>query len=307
MEKSPPLGCFTASGLIGTVLTLLIVSGLFFINQGILFSPGELNAQSGSPLGGVPSHAATGGQCNLCHVPFWSTASMSSRCIACHTDVAAQWQDPTSLHGALGLTNSLLACRTCHPDHRGATASLTIVDHNLFTFKLTGAHVNVSCTSCHINNVYKGTPADCNSCHAKQDAHSGQFGTNCGSCHSTSAWKPASFDHSSSGFPLTGKHASLTCAQCHTGKVYTKLSTDCVTCHPEPSVHAGEFGTNCVQCHTTSNWNATFNHPGGCDGNCANHRGATCADCHPVNYSTAVCTKCHDSNNPGSDRNGGGG
>ena len=46
---------------------------------------------------------------------------------------------------------------------------------------------------------------------------------------------------------------------------------------------------------------AIFNlsHPGGCDGNCINHGGASYRDCHIVNLMTATCTKCHDSNNPG--------
>lgn len=80
---------------------------------------------------------------------------------------------------------------------------------------------------------------------------------------------------------------------------HADIAHKCNLCHAEPSVHAGQFGTECAKCHNTSNWNATFNHPGGCAGNCANHEHATCADCHPVNYSTATYTKCHDSNTPG--------
>ena len=515
--KNVPLGCFTTSGIIAAILTTLIISGFVFASGGMLFSPGVLNAQPGVTLGGVSSHAEIGGQCNLCHSPFWGSATMADRCVTCHSDVTTQWQQPSTLHGLLSQGNPNLACHKCHPDHRGPNASLTnmanvyfphetfgyslkahqrksdesifgctdchgqsyvapfgqnvcttchqqsdtvfiqvhtlafgtdclachdgidtygkgfshnnqifkltgkhtkalctgchlnarslidlksapqdcischskddnhqgrfgidcgtchtpdgwspaLFDHNLSTFKLTGKHVKVTCDNCHINHVFLGTPSDCYSCHAKDDKHNGQFGTNCvachtpdgwlpatvdhnlfafqltgkhttvlcedchinnvfigtpsdcyschktndahkgrfgtncGACHSTSGWLPATFDHNLSGFPLTGAHVNLACTQCHSGGVFTGLSTECVACHAEPSIHAGMFGTNCAQCHNTSTWaGATFNHPDGCDGPCLYHEGATCADCHTVNYSSATCTKCHDSNAP---------
>lgn len=204
-------------------------------------------------------------------------------CFSCH-----QTQD--AHNGSLGID-----CASCH------TTSGWIpvyVNHNLFAFILTGQHTTVACEDCHFKKVFLGTPMDCYSCHKNNDNHNGQFGSDCGSCHTTNAWKPATFDHNLSGFPLSGAHADLYCTQCHSSGVYGGLSTACVACHAEPSVHAGQFGTDCAQCHSTSDWNATFNHPGGCDGNCATHRGATCADCHTINYSTATCLKCHDSNNP---------
>ncbi len=187
-------------------------------------------------------------------------------------------------------------CAACHTTVGWLPVN---VDHNLFAFKLTGKHTTVTCENCHINNNFQGTPTDCYSCHQKNDTHNGRFGKNCSACHSTSGWLPATFDHNLSGFPLTGAHVSLNCTQCHTGGVYSRLSTACAACHAEPAIHAGVFGTNCAQCHNSSNWNATFSHPGGCDGNCINHAGASCTDCHKVNYSTATCTKCHDSNTPG--------
>ncbi|HEY5269060.1 MAG TPA: hypothetical protein VII97_01895 [Anaerolineales bacterium] len=221
--------------------------------------------------------------CEDCHINHVLQGTPND-CYSCHAA-----QDAHS--GQLG-TN----CGSCHSTS-GWTPST--FDHNLSTFKLTGQHANIACTSCHGNNVFWGTPSDCDSCHAAQDNHNGQFGTDCGLCHSTSGWLPATFDHSRSGFPLTGAHTSLNCSQCHSGGGFGGLSSAYVACHAEPAVHAGVFGTDCAQCHNTSNWNATFNHPGGYDGNCANHQHATCADCHPVNYSTYTCLKCHDSIHPG--------
>ncbi len=285
------------------------------------------NVFQGTPADCYSCHAAQdthngqfGTTCGTCHTPAgWIPATFDHNlsafkldgqhvtvaCLNCHVNNVFRGTPSNcyACHAARDAHNGQFgtACGACH-----TTAGWTpaFFDHNLSAFKLTGQHVNVNCTSCHINNVFQGTPSNCYSCHAAQDAHGGQFGTNCGSCHSTSGWTPASFDHSISGFPLTGAHTSLSCSQCHSSGVYSGLSTACVACHAEPAVHAGQFGTDCAQCHSTSNWNASINHPNTCDGNCASHRNATCADCHPSGYSSYTCLKCHDSNTPG---DGGGG
>jgi hypothetical protein len=232
-------------------------------------------------LTGVHSTTA----CGNCHFDIFFHGTPAD-CNSCHH------QDDTH-NGQYGTS-----CWSCHTTSGWTPATF---DHSLSTFKLTGQHVNVDCLGCHVNGVFQGTPDDCYSCHQKDDTHGGKYGTSCGSCHSTSAWKPATFDHNLSGFPLTGAHEGLGCSQCHSSGEYSGLSSACSSCHSEPSVHAGMYGTDCAQCHNTSNWNATFSHPGGCEGNCADHRGATCADCHPVNYSTATCVKCHNQTPGGGD------
>ena len=99
--KRNGLGCFTGSGILAGLLTLLVVTGISLARGGILFSPGALNDQTGPPLGGVSSHAQTGGECRLCHAPFWSFDRMSDRCMDCHTAIALEQVDPASLHGIL--------------------------------------------------------------------------------------------------------------------------------------------------------------------------------------------------------------
>jgi hypothetical protein len=201
----------------------------------------------------------------------------ASTCYACH--------QKNDNHGGQFGTN----CGNCHGTGGWLPASF---DHSVYPFKLIGAHVNVGCRGCHANNNYKGTPTACYSCHKGNDTHNGQFGTNCSTCHSTSAWKPASFDHTK--FALTGGHAGLSCSQCHTSGVYAGLSQSCSSCHAEPAVHQGQFGTNCASCHNTSNWNATFNHTG--FSLTGGHAGLTCAQCHTNgNYSnlSASCSSCH--------------
>jgi hypothetical protein len=103
---------------------------------------------------------------------------------------------------------------------------------------LTGAHAQVACAQCHTNGNYNLTTTACVSCHLKdfQGTTNPNHATagipqQCEVCHSTSAWQPATFDHSKTGFPLTGAHVGVTCAQCHTNGNYNLASTTCVSCH----------------------------------------------------------------------------
>ncbi len=99
--------------------------------------------------------------------------------------------------------------------------------------------------------------------------------------------RPSSFNHASV-FPLTGAHATLACAQCHTNNNYTTLPTTCFGCHQtdwngttNPSHIAAGFPTTCDTCHTTTNWtNVNFNHAVVCQ--LSADRSARDADLHPV-------------------------
>ena len=250
MDK-PPLGCLSRSGIIFAIITTILLSAVLMLQGSVFFSPGPLSTKAGHPLGSVTSHAELGGRCSACHAPFWSGPGMAKLCMNCHADVSAQQFDLKTLHGSLVQGGMSGSCWTCHPDHRGANASLTFVD-------------------------------------------------------------PAHFSHDKLGypkpFPLTGRHIGLACTRCHANNIFTNTPNKCVACHSEPASHLGQFGTDCAQCHSTSNWNATFDHPNSCgEDSCLHHHRATCADCHPVDYKTATCTKCHSSNNPGEGDGGGGG
>jgi len=191
-------------------------------------------------------------------------------------------------------------CAACHNPSSWKDAKL---DHNLFAFKLDGAHVNVACEKCHVNGVFRCTPQDCYSCHAKDDNHDGKFGKDCSACHTTSSWKDATFDHNLSGFPLSGGHAGLPCERCHSGGQYSGLSASCSTCHGDPPYHAGLFGANCASCHDTNNWSAVYRgpHPGIANegGRGVNHGSTSCHTCHTSTLHSATCTACHDGNGGG--------
>ena len=59
------------------------------------------------------------------------------------------------------------------------------------------------------------------------------FPKTCQQCHSTTTWTSATFDHATTGFPLTGAHSTVQCAPCHVNGNYnlTTANTTCVSCH----------------------------------------------------------------------------
>jgi hypothetical protein len=378
-----PLGCLTAGGLIAGILTVLVVAGILLLWGGRLFSPGSLNAQAGdASVGGVQSHAGIGGRCAACHAAPWGSETMSDRCLACHTDVSPQLQDASSLHGALQVGTDHLSCNDCHPEHRGATAQLTLIDeqafphdatgyslrghqkradgaaftcadchgaglaefdlltcttchtgldavfmqdhlaafgsdclachdgldtygpsfdHNRVAFALVGKHSALPCADCHTGAAtiaeLQATPQDCYACHQKDDAHDGQLGQNCAACHTPAGWQEATFDHAKTAFPLTGKHADVACAQCHADNVFQGTPTDCYACHQKDDAHDGQFGTDCAQCHTPADWQkATFDHSQTAFPLVGKHADVACAQCHVDNVFQGTpqdCYACH--------------
>jgi hypothetical protein len=86
-----PLGCLSRSGIMAAVLTSVVLAGVVLVWGGRPFSSGALNAHAGqASLGGVRSHAETGGRCSACHAAPWSKDTMSDRCLACHTEISTQ-------------------------------------------------------------------------------------------------------------------------------------------------------------------------------------------------------------------------
>ena len=168
-------------------------------------------------------------------------------------------------------------------------------DHSQSAFPLTGKHSQVDCGQCHANNVYKGTPQTCVGCHQGDDQHQGQFGADCGACHKTDTWQGATFDHSQSAFPLTGKHSQVDCGQCHTNNVYKGTPTTCVSCHQDPLYHRAAFGAACADCHTADAWRParydrshTFPLGHGESGS------SSCNTCHPAQVTDYTCYGCHE-------------
>ena|ERR1700730_1609102 len=117
-----------------------------------------------------------------------------------------------------------------------------LVNHSLTAFPLTGMHTVPprQCTDCHVNNNYNLTSAACATCHLKDyqgttnPSHvTSNFPQTCDSCHNTTSWLNATFNHNSTGFPLTGSHTvpPRQCTECHINNNYTLNSTLCYSCH----------------------------------------------------------------------------
>ncbi len=79
---------------------------------------------------------------------------------------------------------------------------------------MTGSHTVPprQCADCHVNNNYNITVTTCISCHQNDYnnattpvPHTG-FPTTCEQCHDTVHWTDGKFDHSTTGFTLTGMH-----------------------------------------------------------------------------------------------------
>ena len=370
----PGLSCLSPLALISVAITLLILLGLRAFSGWAMFSPGPLNAQAGEPLGGVASHAKA--ECAACHPAPWTSETMADRCLACHVAVAQSMDDGAGLHGAMLAGNPGLACAHCHPEHRGPTAALTVIDplnfphqavgfslaahanrsdglpfacddchtqrltsfdpaecanchaqinaafttthraqfgnaclachdgadrysrfdHATAGFPLTGKHLQADCSACHAAARspadFKTAPLTCEGCHRADDAHQGRFGSACGVCHTPEGWKPANFDHNLAGFKLEGKHSTVECEQCHTAG-YIGTPTDCFSCHQKDDAHSGEFGAQCETCHKPTSWqDATFDHSLSAFPLDGAHLQVACADCHKDKVFKGTPTEC---------------
>jgi hypothetical protein len=117
-------------------------------------------------------------------------------------------------------------CARCHTERAFIPPLYTAADHRTTAFPLIGSHAAVACAECHTRTSIGGRtqrrfhwdqmPA-CKDCH--KDVHRGQFDRvvqkGCIECHSPQSWTEVRFGHERTPFPLTGKHAGVTCYLCH--------------------------------------------------------------------------------------------
>ena len=180
------------------------------------------------------------------------------QCKACHGNGVYKGtpKDCYSCHAARDKHNGQFGtqCGSCHNTTKWSNVTF---DHGRTNFPLTGLHTTVQCNACHGNGVYKGMPTNCYACHAARDKHNGQFGTACESCHNTSGWPNATFNHNNTRFPLEGKHTNLACSKCHGNGVYQGTPNQCIACHADKDKHNGANGTDCSICHMPTDWGKT--------------------------------------------------
>ena len=282
--------------------------------------------QNRFPLLGV--HAAV--ECDQCHKQLAAGIfyGLSTQCDSCHLK---DWQSTTNPpHATAGPAFAAANCQGCHGFDSWANAKF---DHSTTGFPLTAGHANVPCTQCHINNNYnlQIAPTDCGNagCHlstwqqTNNPSHASSPGAfpiaQCSTCHNTSSWTTSTFDHSTTGFPLTNSHASppLQCTQCHINNNYNLqiAPTDCgnAGCHlttwqqtnnPVHSTSGPAFAAaNCSACHDTISWTdvTSFNHASTGFALTGAHATTPCTNCHiNNNYNLTAantdCYGCHQSN-----------
>ena len=243
------------------------------------------------------AHAAV--TCQTCHTNG-NYQLVYTNCYQCHSTDFQSTKNPN--HVTSGFSQ---VCQTCHNTSAWNPATF---DHATTRFPLTGAHVATACATCHTNNNYQLVYSNCYQCHstdfqgATNPNHvSGGFSQVCETCHSTAAWQPATFNHSTTKFPLTGLHITTACQSCHTNGNYTLSYSGCYTCHTteynnttNPNHRTAGYPTTCETCHTTTAWTgATFNHTWFPTSH-GNARGV-CATCHtnPADFKVFQCTVCH--------------
>lgn len=205
-------------------------------------------------------------------------------------------------HGDLSM-----ACATCHtPDSWSVAEPIPGFDHEATGYALVGNHQTVPCASCHLELVFDRVDSECVDCHV--DVHRGELDTDCAKCHSPLSWTSQTSileEHTSAGFPLLGRHATVECEACHEGndpQSFTSTPFECEGCHLEdyrgtldPDHVAVGFDITCENCHSPARtvWQpVTFNHPptfpltGG--------HATDCVTCHTAGLPpTPECVSCH--------------
>jgi hypothetical protein len=256
--------------------------------------------------------------CRKCHTERFSTPIDFTSCNKCHTDY----------HEGEFIKNGFSPdCLECHSLDRGFDYSLfTIEQHQTTTFPLEGAHTATPCFACHVSEEddqrwrFRGIGENCIDCH--QDFHSGFISAeyypnnDCTSCHVNDAWDIVNFDHNKTNWPLTGKHLTVNCRECHfeisqndyvSSQTFSNLETNCASCHDD--THNGSFAiegvTDCNRCHVTESWfPKKFDHNSTAFPLEGRHKEIECSACHAVGNEageTAViyklnkleCIDCH--------------
>ena len=227
--------------------------------------------------------------CTTCHINNnYNLTTPPNACgnSGCHLTTWQQTTNPN--HAAAPTVFPVANCSTCHTTTTWTTATF---DHSTTGFPLTNSHQLApagkvtACTDCHINNNYNLTtpPNACGNsgCHlttwqqTTNPVHSSAgapfAAANCSTCHNTIAWTTAAFDHSTTGWPLTGSHQMSPA-----GKVNA-----CTDCHVSNNYTFTSANTDCYGCHKTA-WQSTTT----LGGSVPNHVAA--------NFPTPMCLSCHD-------------
>ncbi|HUJ58628.1 MAG TPA: hypothetical protein VLX92_09050 [Kofleriaceae bacterium] len=215
---------------------------------------------------------------------------------------------PGELAASHAALDSQDRCTTCHePDNSVSAAKcLGCHDHENLRRKIDAGE------GFHVSPKAKGRP--CKLCHQEHRGRSFDL----------MGWAgiggQAAFDHRLAGWPLEGKHATATCAKCHTTidrqGLRTFLGTDktCGSCHAKDQPHGKvrPIVMECGRCHGETLWTPQkpkldFDHDDRRQAAMAlvgTHADVACAKCHPKGAFKLAepgdsCAQCHKSPHDG--------
>jgi hypothetical protein len=238
--------------------TTLLAAGLITASPRLSLSPGPM----------TKGHEDMANNCLACHTPLRGLPP--AKCIGCHPldslGIATRTAPPptgadtilTDMHKSFAATD----CLECHTDHAGPDPANATRE---FSHGALRSELRLQCTVCHGSS----RPAD--------DLHQ-QLADECGACHTTRTWKPATFDHQ--------RFAIRSCTACHEQE------------RPADELHR-VVGDDCGACHTTAAWEpATFEHDRYFMLD-RDHR-ASCRTCHTQigSYRSYTCYGCHEHSLP---------
>lgn len=251
--------------------------------------------------------------CKSCHKGAVTDPLRHDKCTDCHKDYHK---------GDFTKDGIAPDCTPCHTTAGFKEAAFTLEQHNNGNFKLIGAHVATPCISCHKkqeNWKFRNIGLRCIDCH--KDVHAGLIDpkfypeNSCVSCHNPNRWSEIKYDHSQTGFGLTGAHIQLGCRSCHFKKdaagavyqVFANMDPACTSCHKDN--HHRQFEvrgvTECLRCHTTAMWKIpNFDHNKTAYKLDGKHQKVACLKCHKtvtdqnVSYvlykiKDSKCESCH--------------
>ena len=207
-------------------------------------------------------------------------------------------------------------CGACHSTDGWGDVAFA---HERTGFPLRGGHRRATCKQCHPGTFSRAVSHECSACH--RDPHRSQLGARCGGCHDEDSWR-SRYDadaHRRTGFPLSGRHAFLTCEQCHGDKLdrgFARPVSTCFDCHRGNYQRTGQgqagldhaaagIPTTCEECHSPWRFTGAFfpAHERCFQIATGPHAGIRCLGCHTQPFTsvvvnacstnTAGCTRCH--------------
>ena len=253
--------------------------------------------------------------CRECHTDNLTDPLAHNTCAACHTDYH---------EGEFTTNGTGPDCAACHTEKSFRESLYTIEQHNQSKFALDGAHLATPCFACHLKEekwTFRNIGERCVDCH--EDVHAGYISAefypnqDCQQCHVTDDWVENRFDHNQTAFALAGRHAAITCMECHgvdeaTGEHqyagFVDTPAECAACHED--VHNNQFvengTTDCSRCHGFADWTvADFDHDNTDFKLEGAHASVDCKECHlpypaddgrtiiQYKFNSFECVDCH--------------